>query len=122
MKTLTYEDVYKSVNKLANVLKGLGIAKGDRVAIYLPMIPEAVFAMLACARIGAVHTVVFGGFSADSLKERIRDARTKLIITADGGYRRDKVLPLKATADEASPNARPSSMSSLSAGPDRTSR
>src|SRR3989338_8772595 len=100
-RKLTYEDVYTSVNKLANVLKGLGVGKGDRVAIYLPMIPEAVFSMLACARIGAVHAVVFGGFSADSLKERIKDAQAKLIITADGGYRRGKVLPLKETADEA---------------------
>ncbi len=79
---LSYEQVYDEVNKLANVIKSLGVKKGDRVAIYLPMIPEAVYSMLACARIGAVHTVVFGGFSADSLKERINDAQAKLLITA----------------------------------------
>jgi len=89
---------------LANVLKSLGLTKGDRVAIYLPMIPEAVFAMLACARLGVIHTVVFGGFSADALRERILDADTKVLITADGGHRRGKVVPLKETADEAIKN------------------
>ncbi len=98
---LTYEHVYEAVNKLANVIKELGIQKGDRVAIYMPMIPEAVFAMLACARVGAVHTVVFGGFSADSLRDRIQDAQAKLLITADGGYRRGKIIPLKLTSDQA---------------------
>ena len=76
---------YLEVNKLANAIKSLGIKKGDRVAIYMPMVPEAVFAMLACARIGAIHTVVFGGFSAEALRDRINDAQAKLLITADGG-------------------------------------
>ncbi|OGX43427.1 MAG: acetate--CoA ligase [Omnitrophica WOR_2 bacterium RIFCSPLOWO2_12_FULL_50_9] len=100
-RILTYEDMYKAVNKLADVLKSLGVKKGDRVAVYMPMIPEIVMAMLACARIGAVHTVVFGGFSAEALKDRIHDAKAKLLITADGGYRRGKVILLKETADEA---------------------
>ena len=85
----------------ANVLKSLGIEQGDRVNIYLPMIPEAAVAMLACARIGAPHSVVFGGFSAQSLADRINDAEAKVLITADGGYRRGSVFPLKAAADEA---------------------
>jgi acetyl-CoA synthetase len=99
-KKLTYNEVYIAVNKLANALKSLGIKKGDRVAIYLPMIPEAVFAMLACARIGAIHNVVFGGFSMDSLRDRINDAQAKLLITADGGWRRGKVIALKEVADK----------------------
>jgi acetyl-CoA synthetase len=99
--TLSYQDVFLAVNKLANAMKTLGIKKGDRVAIYLPMIPEAVYSMLACARIGAVHTVVFGGFSAESLKDRIIDAQAKLLITADGGYRRGKAISLKETSDKA---------------------
>ncbi len=97
----TYTEVSIQVNKLANAIKALGIKKGDRVAIYLPMIPEAIFSMLACARIGAVHTVVFGGFSADSLASRIQDSHAKLLITADGGYRRGNIVPLKETADQA---------------------
>ncbi|MCA9407133.1 MAG: acetate--CoA ligase, partial [Candidatus Omnitrophica bacterium] len=97
----SYEEVHKAVCKFANAIKSLGVGKGDRVAIYMPMIPEAAFAMLACARIGVIHTVVFGGFSADSLKERINDAKAKLVITADGGYRRGKVVPLKETTDTA---------------------
>ena len=98
-RTLTYWDLYREVNKLANAIKSLGIQKGDRVAIYLPMIPEAVISMLACARIGAVHTVIFGGFSSESLKDRINDASAKLLITADGGFRRGAVIPLKEAAD-----------------------
>ncbi len=97
----TYEELHREVGKAANVLRSLGVEKGDRVAIYLPMIPEAAIAMLACARIGAPHSVVFGGFSADSLRGRIRDAQAKLLITADGGYRRGGVVPLKRNADEA---------------------
>ena len=100
-RILTYADVFAEVNKLANVLKDLGVTKGDRVAIYLPMVPEAMISMLACARIGAVHTVVFGGFSADSLQSRINDCEAKLLITADGGYRRGSVLLLKEIADKA---------------------
>jgi acetyl-CoA synthetase len=100
-RTLTYGDLHREVNRFASVLDGLGVKKGDRVAIYLPMIPEAVIAMLGCARIGAVHSVVFGGFSAESLRDRILDAQAKVLITADGGYRRGQVVPLKASADAA---------------------
>ncbi|HLS58110.1 MAG TPA: AMP-binding protein, partial [Paracoccaceae bacterium] len=100
-RTLTYWELHRDVCRFANVLRKLGIQKGDRVAIYLPMIPELVVAMLACARIGAVHSVVFGGFSAASLRDRINDQQAKLLITADGGYRRGNVVPLKKVADEA---------------------
>jgi acetyl-CoA synthetase len=100
-RVLTYQDLHREVCKFANVLKKLGIKKGDRVAIYLPMIPELPTAMLACARIGAVHSVVFGGFSAEALRDRINDAQAKLLITADGGWRRGHVVPLKKNADEA---------------------
>jgi acetyl-CoA synthetase len=100
-RTYTYWDLHREVGRFSNVLKGLGVARGDRVAVYLPMIPEAVIAMLACARIGAIHSVVFGGFSADSLRDRILDADAKVLITADGGYRRGSVVPLKDTADRA---------------------
>jgi acetyl-CoA synthetase len=100
-RVLTYQDLHREVCKFANVLKKLGIKKGDRVAIYLPMIPELPIAMLACARIGAVHSVVFGGFSAEALRDRINDAQAKLLITADGGWRRGHVVPLKKNADEA---------------------
>ncbi|MEE8201465.1 MAG: acetate--CoA ligase, partial [Candidatus Acidoferrales bacterium] len=100
-RTYTYWDLYREVNRFANVLKRLHVRKGDRVAIYLPMIPEAAIAMLACARIGAIHSVVFGGFSAEALRDRINDAQAKVLITADGGYRRGGVLPLKQWADEA---------------------
>jgi acetyl-CoA synthetase len=100
-RTLTYWDLYRDVNKFAHVLKSLGVQKGDRVAIYLPMIPELVIAMLACARIGAIHTVVFGGFSAEALKDRIVDAEAKVLITADGGLRRGSIIPLKHDADYA---------------------
>jgi acetyl-CoA synthetase len=99
-RTLTYADLQRSVCQAANALTGLGITAGDRVAIYLPMIPEAAIAMLACARIGATHSVVFGGFSVDALKGRIQDADAKLVITADGGYRRGKPSALKPTVDE----------------------
>jgi len=100
-QTFTYADLHRETCKFANVLKGLGIRKGDRVNIYLPMIPEAAIAMLACTRIGAVHSVVFGGFSAEALRERINDASAKLLITADGGWRRGAIVPLKKVADEA---------------------
>jgi len=100
-RTLTYWDLYREVNLFAKVLDRFGVKKGDRVAIYLPMIPEAVVAMLACARVGAVHSVVFGGFSPESLRDRINDSQCKLLITADRGYRRGQVVPLKRNADRA---------------------
>ncbi|WP_291048067.1 acetate--CoA ligase [Herbiconiux sp.] len=100
-KDFTYAELTNEVKKAANLLTSLGIRQGDRVAIYLPLIPEAVISMLAVARIGAVHSVVFGGFSAESLRARIDDASAKLVITADGGYRKGKVFPLKPTVDAA---------------------
>ena len=100
-RKITYRELHEQVSKLANVLKGLGVKKGDRVTIYLPMIPEAAYAMLACARIGAPHSVVFGGFSPDSLADRVVDADSKLIITADGGLRGGRAVPLKENADKA---------------------
>ncbi|PWB98300.1 acetate--CoA ligase [Salinibacterium hongtaonis] len=100
-RTLTYADLTAEVKKAANVLTSLGIRSGDRVAIYLPMIPEAVISMLAVARIGAVHSVIFGGFSADSIRSRVDDANARLVITADGGWRKGKVSPLKPTVDDA---------------------
>ena len=87
--------------KFANVLKSLGVRQGDVVAVYMPMVPELVIALLACARIGAPHTVIFGGFSAESLAGRIQDCKAKVLVTADGGYRRGKVVPLKENADGA---------------------
>ena len=100
-RVLTYWDLAREVRRAANGLKQLGVRKGDRVAIYLPMIPEAAIAMLACARIGAVHSVIFGGFSAESVRDRVNDARARVLITADAGYRRGQVVPLKRLADEA---------------------
>jgi acetyl-CoA synthetase len=100
-RTLTYWELSREVNRAANALRKLGVGRGDRVAIYLPMIPEAAIAMLACARIGAIHSVVFGGFSAESLRDRINDAKAVALITADGGYRRGQVVPLKRFADDA---------------------
>jgi acetyl-CoA synthetase len=100
-RTITYAELLDEVGRFANALKALGVRKGDRVAIYLGMIPELPVAMLACARIGAPHSVVFGGFSADSLRDRIVDAQAKVLITQDGGYRRGSVVALKAAADEA---------------------
>ena len=100
-RTLTYFDLYRQVSQFANVLKSLGVKRGDRVAIYLPLIPELAIAMLACARIGAVHSVVFGGFSSESLRDRINDSQCTLLVTADGGWRRGQVVPLKKMADEA---------------------
>ena len=104
-RKITYQDLLDEVSQFANSLKGLGVQKGDRVNIYLPMIPEAAVAMLACARIGAAHSVVFGGFSSQSLSDRINDAEAKVLITADGGYRRGEVFPLKPAADEACESA-----------------
>lgn len=101
--TLTYQQLFREVCKFANVLKAEGVKKGDRVAIYMPMIPEAAVAMLACARLGAPHTVVFGGFSAESLKDRINDCGAKVVITADGGFRRGQVVRLKESVDVALP-------------------
>lgn len=99
--TLTYQQLHRQVCQFANVLKAEGVRAGDRVAIYMPMIPEAVVAMLACTRIGAVHTVVFGGFSAEALKERINDCQAKLVVTADGGFRRGAAFGLKTSVDTA---------------------
>ena len=100
-RTITYADLQREVNKAANALLELGVSKGDRVAIYLPMIPELPISMLACARIGATHSVVFGGFSSEALRTRIDDAQAKLVITADGGFRRGKPSNLKGIVDEA---------------------
>jgi len=100
-RVITYHDLWVQVNKFSNVLKSLGVSKGDRVTIYLPMVPELIIAMHACARIGATHTVVFSGFSAKSLRDRIEDSKSKIIITADGGFRRGTVVKLKEVIDEA---------------------
>ncbi|WP_299583113.1 acetate--CoA ligase [uncultured Sunxiuqinia sp.] len=100
-RVLTYAELFSEVNKFANTLRRLGVGKGDRVAIYMPMVPELAIALLACARIGAIHSVVFAGFSANALQERINDASAKVLLTADGGFRGDKVTPLKQIADEA---------------------
>ena len=100
-RTLTYFDLYRQVSAFANVLKSLGVKKGDRVAIYMPLVPELAIAMLACARIGAPHSIVFGGFSAESLRDRMNDAQCKVLVTADGGYRRGSVVPLLKVAHEA---------------------
>ncbi|MDJ1179751.1 acetate--CoA ligase [Roseofilum sp. BLCC_M91] len=108
-RTLTYAQLHREVCQMANVLKQLGVQKGDRVGIYMPMIPEAAIALLACARIGAPHTVIFGGFSAEALKDRLLDAEAKLVITADGGWRKDNIVPLKPQVDKAiADNAVPS--------------
>ncbi|HUR18835.1 MAG TPA: acetate--CoA ligase [Acidimicrobiales bacterium] len=106
-RAVTYSDLLADVQRFANVLKGLGVRRGDRVAIYMPMIPELPVAMLACTRIGAAHSVVFGGFSAEALRDRIVDAQAKVLVTADGGWRRGAMVPLKANADtglEATPS------------------
>ena len=100
-RTLTYWDLYREVNRFAAGLKGRGVKKGDRVTIYMPMIPEVAIAMLACARIGAPHSVIFGGFSPEAVRDRIHDADSTLVITADGGYRRGGIVPLKKNTDEA---------------------
>ncbi len=100
-RNVTYGQMFTQVQKFANVLKSLGVKKGDRVTIYLPMVPELPIAMLACARIGATHSVIFSGFSATSIKDRVSDSNSKIIITADGGYRRGKIVPLKDVIDDA---------------------
>ncbi|HEY9602050.1 MAG TPA: acetate--CoA ligase [Allocoleopsis sp.] len=103
-RTLTYAQLHREVCQFANVLKQLGVQKGDRVGIYMPMIPEAAIAMLACARIGAAHTVIFGGFSADALRDRLIDGQAKLVVTADGGWRKDAIVHLKDQVDKALAN------------------
>jgi len=100
-KVITYRQLHREVCKFANVLKRNGVKKGDRVLIYMPLVPEASIAMLACARIGAVHCVVFGGFSSDSIKDRLADSGAKVIVTADGGYRRGQFVTLKQNVDHA---------------------
>jgi len=101
VRTLTYKQLHREVCKFANVLESLGLRKGDRAAIYMPMVPEAAVAMLACARLGVVHTVIFGGFSSEAIKDRINDCNAKLVITADGGWRRGKIVELKDSVDRA---------------------
>ena len=104
-RKITYRELHDEVCRFANVLKARGVKKGDRVTIYLPMIPEATYAMLACARIGAIHSVVFGGFSPDSLAGRIEDAKSAVVVTADEGLRGGRKVPLKANADVAADRA-----------------
>src|SRR6185295_5026682 len=99
-RTLTYQQLHTEVCRFANVLKHVGITKGDRVALYLPLVPELAIAMLACARIGATHSVIFGGFSSSALVDRINDASCKVIVTADGGWRRGNEVKLKTAVDE----------------------
>jgi acetyl-CoA synthetase len=102
VERISYAELSERVNKMANLLKNeFGIVKGDRIVLYMPMIPEAAYAMLACARIGAIHSIVFGGFSAEALKDRIEDAQAKLVITADGAYRKGKPYMLKHVVDDA---------------------
>ena len=101
VRTLTYRQLHGEVCKMANALTGLGLVKGDRAAIYMPMVPEAAIAMLACARLGIVHTVIFGGFSSEAIKDRVNDCKARVIITADGGWRRGKIIELKANVDRA---------------------
>jgi acetyl-CoA synthetase len=101
VRTLTYQELHREIGKFANVLKSLGVKKGDRVTLYMPMVPELAIAMLACARIGAPHSVVFGGFAPDALRDRILDSQSKIVVTADGGYRRGQVVPLKKNTDAA---------------------
>ena len=100
-RRITYAELQREVSKTANALAELGVGAGDRVAIYLPMVPEAVFSMLACARLGALHSVVFGGFSSEALRARIEDAQAKVVVTVDGQFRRGKPAPLKTNVDEA---------------------
>jgi acetyl-CoA synthetase len=100
-RTLTYQQLHCEVSRFASVLSSLGVTQGDRVVIYMPMVPEAAIAMLACARLGAPHSVIFAGFSSEALKDRINDAQAKVVVTADGGWRRGKVVPLKASVDRA---------------------
>ncbi len=107
-RTITYGELHREVCLFANAMKQLGVTKGDRVAIYMPMIPEAAIAMLACARIGAAHSVIFGGFSAEAVRDRLVDAEAKLVVTADGGFRKDKVIALKEQVDLAIENGAPS--------------
>ena len=100
-RTFSYHALNREVSRMANIIKAMGVVKGDRVTIYMGRVPEIVFAMLACAKIGAVHSVVFGGFSVDSLQGRIEDSTSKLVITMDGSYNNGKVVELKRTVDEA---------------------
>jgi acetyl-CoA synthetase len=100
-RVLTYQDLHREVSRFANVLKNMGLRKGDRVTLYMPLVPELAVAMLACARIGATHSVIFGGFSAQAIKDRVNDQGARLIVTADGGWRRGQVVPLKVNVDEA---------------------
>src|SRR6185436_11364892 len=101
IKTITYLQLHQEVARFANVLKSLGVETGDRIALYMPLVPALAVAMLACARIGATHTVIFGGFSADAIRDRVNDGQCKLILTADGGYRRGSEIRLKDIVDEA---------------------
>ena len=103
VRTLTYRQLHQEVCKFAQAMEGLGLVKGDRVAIYMPMVPEAAIAMLACARLGVIHTVIFGGFSSEAIKDRVNDCQARAIITADGGWRRGKIIELKANVDRALP-------------------
>jgi acetyl-CoA synthetase len=103
IRTITYRQLHREVCQFANVLTGLGLKAGDRAAIYMPMVPEAAVAMLACARLGVIHTVIFGGFSSEAIKDRVNDCQARVIITADGGWRRGKVVELKANVDRALP-------------------